>query len=180
MDFPPGREGCADERGLQRYVRQQLQVLDVHPPLDVAVLCKALSTHRERHIELREFPLRTPGPQGLRAELETADLIVFQSETTKLHQDHIILHEVGHILADHPGIDPAKLKGVMAPDGRLDSAQPTLHRDMYDTAQELEAEMVATIILEWASVLDAVMPVSVEDPAARRVQAALGDHLGWM
>ncbi|MEU8887275.1 hypothetical protein [Streptomyces sp. NPDC048442] len=107
-------------------------------------------------------------------------MIVYQSETTKLHQDHIILHEVGHILADHPGISPEKLQGAMAPDGRPEAVRSTQHREMYDTAQELEAEMVATIILEWAAVLDDVMPPSADDPSARRIQAALGDHQGWM
>lgn len=178
--FPARRGGCTDERGLERYVRQQLQALDVRPPLDVVALCQALSKHRNRHIELREFPLRTPGPQGLRAEMPTADLIVFQRETTKLHQDHIVLHEVGHIMADHPGIDAKKLMGAMLPGTQPDASRRTLHREMYDTAQEREAELVATIILEWASVLDAVIPPSADDPSARRVQTALGDHRGWM
>ncbi|GAA3838164.1 hypothetical protein GCM10022403_083340 [Streptomyces coacervatus] len=53
-------------------------------------------------------------------------------------------------------------------------------RSVYDDAQEREAETVATIILEWASVLDHVVPKNPDDGAAERMGMALSDRLGWL
>ena len=52
-------------------------------------------------------------------------------------------------------------------------------RTAYDQREEREAETVATIILEWASILDAMrIPQSAD--AAEGVDAALSDRLGWL
>ncbi|MET9374887.1 hypothetical protein ABZX98_12155 [Streptomyces sp. NPDC002992] len=145
-------------------------------------LCQALARSRGRHIELRPYPLPTPGPLGLWFETSTADLIIFQRETTTLHQDHIVLHEVGHMLADHRGPAVAADQWqALLPSLRTEAIQRALQRCTYDTEQEWEAELVATIVGEWASVLDHVTPTeSSDDIAARRVQAALGDRQGWL
>ena len=55
-----------------------------------------------------------------------------------------------------------------------------LGRSAYDDEQEREAETVATIILEWASVLDHVVPKARDDGAAERMGKALSDRLGWL
>jgi hypothetical protein len=55
-----------------------------------------------------------------------------------------------------------------------------MNRTSYDEAREHEAELIATIILEWASVLDQVAPPPVAQPDLRRVQTALGDRQGWL
>lgn len=52
-------------------------------------------------------------------------------------------------------------------------------RCTYDDGEECSVELAATIILEWASVLDDSTPLS-EDPSLRRVQSALGDRRGWL
>lgn len=39
---------------------------------------------------------------------------------------------------------------------------------------------MATIILEWASVLDRVTPESSNEATARRIETALGERLGWL
>ncbi|WP_353946464.1 hypothetical protein ABII15_35920 [Streptomyces sp. HUAS MG91] len=109
-------------------------------------------------------------------------MIIFQRETTLLHQDHIVLHEVGHILADHRGlaVEADQWKGMLP--GLGDGAiRRVLQRCTYGTQEEREAELVATIIGEWASVLDRVSPATATvDPATRRVLSALDDHQGWM
>ncbi|MEV3853130.1 hypothetical protein AB0J38_02265 [Streptomyces sp. NPDC050095] len=115
-------------------------------------------------------------------ETQWADLIIFQRETTPLHQDHIVLHEVGHILADHQGlpVQADQWKGMLPGLGE-GAIQRVLQRCTYGTQEEREAEMVATIIGEWASVLDQVTPtVDTDDLATRRVLSALGDHRGWL
>ncbi|WP_246113809.1 hypothetical protein [Streptomyces montanus] len=61
-----------------------------------------------------------------------------------------------------------------------DVIKRALRRTSYDEDHEREAELVATIVLEWASVLDRVTPRTPDDPSAHRVQAALSDRLGWL
>jgi len=66
--------------------------------LDVEELCRALGKKRGRPIVLKPAPLEKPGPSGLWVDTPGMDIILYQQETTRLHQKHIILHEVGHIL----------------------------------------------------------------------------------
>jgi hypothetical protein len=176
------------ERDLQRRLRRELQELGIQPPLDVRELCRALGERRGRPIVLRPFPLERPGPSGLWVVASQMDVVLYQQETTRLHQDHIILHEVFHILVAE---DEQAEEEQEAPDDFVEGwarmipmLDPTLIRRVacrcaYDDDEECAVELAATIILEWSSVLDHVSPLS-EDPAVRRVQAALGDRRGWL
>jgi len=109
-----------------------------------------------------------------------ADYILYQQETSKAHQNHIILHELGHLLAGHTSDeqDDGLLAGLY-PDLEPDAVRRALRRTSYDSAHEREAETVATIILEWASVLDKVAPRNSEGPA-RRMAKSLADRIGWL
>ncbi|MBT2454173.1 hypothetical protein J7E98_05095 [Streptomyces sp. ISL-86] len=169
----------ATERRLERSIRHLLRTLDVRPPFSVEALCRALSESRGRHIELRPYPLPTPGPVGLWFETRSVDLIIFQRDTTPLHQDHIILHEVGHILADHGAAGAGAQWEALLPGLKPDAIRRVLQRCSYDTEQEQEAELIATIIMEWASVVDRVMQAE-DDPSTRRIEGALGDRQGWL
>ncbi|MBU6529661.1 hypothetical protein HZS56_00755 [Streptomyces sp. A108] len=174
-------EGSVRGRVLERRIRRLLRSLDVQPPLSVPDLCAALSRRRGRPIELRAFSLQSGGPLGAWLEMAASDVIVFQKETTPHHQDHIVLHELGHILADHPGPPGTDVWEALLPGLKADAIHRALHRCSYDTKEEQEAELVATIVGEWATVLDRVAPdMRSADPSVRRVQAALGDHQGWL
>jgi hypothetical protein len=71
-----------------------------------------------------------------------ADYVVYERNTSAPHRDHVILHELGHILCEHTGGDSA---GVLFP--QLDPAvvRTMLARghEVYSTGQEAEAEYVA-------------------------------------
>ncbi|WP_093436821.1 hypothetical protein [Streptomyces sp. Cmuel-A718b] len=189
------------ERDLHRFLRRELQDLGVHPPLDVEQLCSALSRRRGRPLYLREAPLPKPGPTGMWVEYDAYDVILYQQETTRLHQDHIKLHEIGHILVAEaedaeqasaeatgrpPALDPDEESAVfvegwaaMLPVFDPETIKRVARRCTYDDGEECSVELAATIILEWASVLDESTPLS-EDPSLRRVQSALGDRRGWL
>ncbi|MFF8432874.1 hypothetical protein [Streptomyces bacillaris] len=191
------------ERDLHRLIRRELQDLGVHPPLDVERLCTALSQRRGRTLYLREAPLPKPGPSGMWVEYDTYDVILYQQETTRLHQEHIILHEVGHILVAENGA------AAENPSGEVEMPTPTpgsgeqatavevegwaslmpvfgtnaitrvAQRCSYGDDEECSVELVATIIMEWSTLLaDATPPA--DDLALRRVEAALGDRRGWL
>ncbi len=169
------------ERELRRRCKRELRALDIQPPLRVDELCRQLGERRGRPIRLVPYSLPIPGPFGVWIATESADYILYQQETSKIHQDHIILHEVGHILADHRSDDTDdEFWKASMPDLSLDAVKRALRRTSYDEEPEREAELVATIILEWASVLDRVTPRRASDPSVNRVQTALGDRRGWL
>lgn len=146
-------------------------------------LCERYGAKRGRPIELRPRHMPTPGPSGLWIETDRRDVIIYQSETTRLHQDHIILHELGHmIVADDAGEDEdleevvetwAELIPVFEPE----MVRRVSQRCSYESEEECAVEAAATSLLEWSSVQGAT-PMS-NDPSLRRVQAALGDQRGW-
>lgn len=169
------------ERELRRRCKRELRALGIQPPLQVDVLCRLLGERRGRPIRLVPYSLPVPGPFGVWLGTASADYILYQQETSKIHQDHIILHEVGHILADHQSDDTDdEFWRQMAPDLSLDAVRRALRRTSYDQEHEREAELVATIILEWAAVLDRVTPRRSSNPSVRRMQTALGDRQGWL
>ncbi|GGM81742.1 hypothetical protein GCM10012275_60450 [Longimycelium tulufanense] len=180
------------DRELRRRCRRLLNALAIRPPLTVAELCRRVGEQRGRPIRLVPHPIPIPGPFGVWITTPTADFILYQQETSKAHQDHIILHELGHILAGHdsdehddalmaelyPEVEPEVLRRQY-PDPDPDAVRRALRRTSYDSQQEREAETVDTIILEWASVLNRVAQPATTN-AAQRLDTALGDRLEWL
>ncbi len=169
------------ERRLRRRCKRELRSLDLQSPLQVDRLCRLLGERRQRPIRLVPHPLPVPGPFGAWLATETVDYILYQQATTKSHQAHIILHEIGHMIADHHNDVVSDSPDEEQPSTHAtDSIARALHRTSYDDEQEREAELIATIILEWASVVDLVTPRPAHDPSLNRVQEALGDRRGWL
>lgn len=154
------------ERRLRRQCRALLRELDVPRPFGARELCRRLSEHRGRPIRLMAYPIERPGPFGLWLATDETDVIVYQSRTTPAHQEHIILHEVGHIIAGHEG-------------------ESDLRRSSYDSRQEREAELIATILQAWAGRSDGLgeRDEPGTDPgraaALERMGPALSGGGGW-
>ena len=169
------------ERELRQRCRKLLNSLDITPPLDVELLCARLGESRERPIELLPYPIPVPGPFGVWIATPSTDYILYQQETSPAHQDHIILHEIGHMIADHTSDEQdddllLDLQIGITPD----HVRRALRRSSYDSEHEREAEMVATIILGWASVLDVVAPRTGLDPVFPHLGSALDGRIGWL
>ncbi|MGH3426089.1 MAG: hypothetical protein ACRDQZ_00685, partial [Mycobacteriales bacterium] len=79
----------------------------------------------------------------------------------------------------YPGTEPDAVRDRY-PDLAPNAVRRALRRTSYDTEQEREAETVATIILEWASVLDHVAPQLSPGTTAQRIGTSLSDRLGWL
>jgi hypothetical protein len=181
------------ERQLRRRCRALLNELKIRPPLDVAELCRRVAEQRGKPIRLVPHPIPALGPFGAWISAAQADYILYQQETSMSHKAHIVLHELGHILIGHSSAEQGDaLLGGLYPATESDALQErypdfdpyvirrALGRTYYDTEQEREAETVATIILEWASVLDYVVPQSSADTTAQRMSTSLSDRLGWL
>lgn len=179
--------GVVREWQLRRECRRLLRDLEVTTPLDVRDLCRRLGVARGRPIELYEYPIEVPGPFGLWFKLRNRDAIFFQQESVRWHQDHIILHELGHLLGDHPSdtgvVDTATSAIRQNPPAGLDWDEggddvARRRRSCYESRFEREAELHATIIQEWGSVLTAP-PESTEEPEVARISQSLSHHQGW-
>jgi hypothetical protein len=89
----------------------------------------------------------------------TTDYIFFEQATSRLHQEHIILHEIGHILCGHrptPLLDE-EYSLLLLPDLDVEMVRRVLRRRSYSGDQEQEAELLASLILKPAG--RAVLPV---------------------
>lgn len=174
--------GWRNDLQLRRGVKQLLRELDLDAPLDVSVLCERLAQRRGRPIRLMPYALPVPGVFGLWVGTASTDYILYQNATTPAHQDHIILHEVGHIISGHSSNDDDDdIWRQLFPDLPPDLVRRALRRDGYGPDYEREAEMVATVIKEWATLLDRLR-VSTDrgTDAARTLQGAFDDHQGWL
>lgn len=168
------------ERELRRSCKHLLRRLDIKPPLVVHELCRRLGELRGTPIRLIPWALPIPGPFGVWMSRPHEECIFYQEETTRLHQDHIILHEVGHILADHrdDGGSAEELPDF-GPDHPRDVTPRGFRRTCYTEDYEREAELVATIIQEWAVVIDHATPHTPEDSTLGPLRSALNPRWGW-
>lgn len=67
----------------------------------------------------------------------SVDYVFYEAQTTPLHREHIVLHELGHILFGHHSLEGEETDGA---------APVVLGRTNYTTRQEQEAEMLASMI----------------------------------
>ena len=137
---------------LRRQCYQLLRELELSRSFSVETLCDRLAAYRGRPLYVQALPgvASLTGPCGVWLETETADFVFYESNTSRLHQDHIVLHEIGHMVRKHAATDPL-------PDSVFESLFPDLDRGMvtrllgrssYSSWQEREAETMAGILRE--------------------------------
>lgn len=168
------------EARLRKQLRGDLSTLAVHSPISMEDVCRHLSQRRTKPILILPYPLEVPGPEGLWLSTPSAEYVLYQAETTFLHQQHIIAHEVGHIISDHCSDESDD--GVWAelmPDIPPEVVRRALRRSGYDSEQEWTAEAIATMLLKAASVAELVHQPA-QSARARRAQQALGDTQEWL
>lgn len=169
------------ERALRFRCRDLLQDLDVQPPLDVTALCEAFGRRRGFPIRLVGQHMPMPGPFGVWVRTGNADYVAYPLDTSPVHQNHVILHEVGHMISGHDGDGHnTDFMSVLFPHLDPKVVRTSLQRSHYDTRREREAELAATIILEWASVLEHVGLHARAPFVQDRLERALGDRVGWL
>nr|WQM80049.1 toxin [Streptomyces sp.] len=147
-----GRSADQDRRSQLKRLRkagaQRIADLDLPEVADVAELCRYLGEIRERPITLVPMPIPTSHPCGMWVAARDEDLIFFDANTTSAHQEHIILHELGHIICCHRGagwLDEASAR-LLFPNLDPDIVRDMLLRATYDDVQEQEAEIIAYLL----------------------------------
>ncbi|MDH6134293.1 hypothetical protein P3T37_003695 [Kitasatospora sp. MAA4] len=135
-------------RRLRRRCEAVLQAFGPIPSFSVETVCTRLSALRGRPLHLLPLPegAAAAGACGLWLATDAQDYIFFEQQTSRPHQEHIVLHEIGHMLFDHPGLE--LLDGLLPSDrlGSPELARRLLARTDYTTRQEQEAEMLASLI----------------------------------
>lgn len=113
--------------------------LDLSRPFSLENLCTDIAEQRGRPIRLHPLPKEAAesGVCGLWVGTAGVDYVFYEAQTTPLHREHIVLHEIGHILFGHHSLEGEETDG---------EAPVVLGRTNYTTRQEQEAEMLASMI----------------------------------
>lgn len=147
-DADMGMDTVISKHLYQRCVKL-VRDLEISFPLDIQTLCAHLHQSRGRQIHLLPVALPPDSFSGLWISTENADYIIYQKETSVPHQNHIILHEIGHLLCKHEG---ALILGIestlILPDLHPQIVREMLGRSHYSAKEEQEAEVVASIIAQ--------------------------------
>jgi hypothetical protein len=151
--------------------------LPVPVPFDLEVFCAELGQQLGRPLVVSAWDddrMRRRAPCGLVARTAEMDLIHYDASTSELHGRHSVFHEVGHILADHRPVAgaPAESVGALLPDLDPSAINVVLARGVYDSPDEEEADLIATLL---GLRVDAVSPG--DDPALRRMTEVFGHDL---
>lgn len=163
-------------RRARRQARILLRRIRLPDPFDLEEFLQVVAADRGRPIKVRPLAgeqLPTV-PCGLWIAGETADWVFVEDSTSPLHREHIVLHEVAHMICGHttkldhpslllPHLDPTRVRMVLG-------------RTSYSNAQEREAEALASLLLSRAH---RTRPpgVAVADDALGRAVGVLGRAL---
>jgi hypothetical protein len=122
--------------------------LDLPVPFDLGEFVVGLERQRDRPIRLRPFKSGPGCPCGLWIGTADADYVYHEAGTTPFHATHIAVHELAHMLLGHRHREAWEwLIGVLAPDVDQALIQLILGRGAYSTAEERDAEALASLIL---------------------------------
>jgi hypothetical protein len=136
---------------LQRRCLAILRDLGVQRSLPLEAIRERVEELRGRPLVLQELPehVAAIGVCGLWMGTDKADYVFYEARTAPLHREHIILHEIGHVLCDHHrGVtDRADdLAGPLVGDLQPHALKRLMARTSYTTSEEQEAEMIASLI----------------------------------
>ncbi|MEV4721952.1 hypothetical protein AB0J94_32600 [Micromonospora noduli] len=136
-------------RRLERIAARVLEELSLPRLITMSALCGHISAARQRPLHLHPLTMAgTPGaPGGMWIETQAADHIFYNGDTRPLHQQHIILHEIGHMLCRHRNADTDALAAIM-PDLDVEMVRSVLTRSTYSLVAEQEAEVIATLLAQ--------------------------------
>ncbi len=114
------------------------------------VFCDRIAARRGRPLHLHSVPGITGADAlcGVWIATETSDHVFHEAATSPLHRDHIVLHEISHMLLGHSSIIDGAGAGnaQLFPD--IDPATVTslLNRVSYTNSDEQAAERLAGLI----------------------------------
>lgn len=136
-------------RSIRKQCESALQGVPVPNPFDINDFCRVISARRGRALHLVPKQTRL-GPCGVWLSLPDVDYVFYEPETSQLHREHIILHELGHLLCEHQPTEviDEEVIAQLFPDLNPTVVHRVLGRTTYTAIEEQEAEMVASLVRE--------------------------------
>lgn len=132
----------------------QRQGLAIPRPFDAAELVASINRIQRRRISLLPISMPTGVLYGLTLFLQSGEhIIAYERTTNRIHRDHIIVHELAHVVMGHRAIE---VLGHDASEMILPSLAPALVQRVlertggYTEQEEREAETMATLLLQHA------------------------------
>ena len=154
---------------LRRNCRARLRELTLPDPFDLTELCRSVSTSRSRPLHVRGIPgpPSRARPCGIWIATDDDDWIFVDQQTSPLHRQHIVLHELAHMLCGHTAADLPEndMLRRLFPDLSPAMVRTVLGRTSYQSEYEREAELLASLIVARAQP-SAVPIVPVTDVSA--------------
>ncbi|MFI9510089.1 hypothetical protein [Nocardia sp. NPDC052566] len=142
--------------------RDAARTVPLPSPWNLSAYLADVAAHRGRSITLRPVPAAMLAETGCRGSglwvaRKHDDIIVYDAAATDRNIDHIVLHEVGHMLLGH-GKDDAEPAAPLAPTlaALLPSISPhsirhVLGRNDFGEANERDAEVFADMTMVYAT-----------------------------
>lgn len=123
-----------------------LNQIEIPDPFDIHRFADLVSQHRGRKVLLRAAS--TAEPAAYCVPKADVDVIYYDEGTGGFHRDHLVLHELGHLLLEH---DPTAFwdggADHLLPDLALDVIRARMFaRATFDHPAEQEAELFATLV----------------------------------
>ncbi|MCX2968368.1 ImmA/IrrE family metallo-endopeptidase [Streptomyces sp. TRM70308] len=146
---------------------------------DVFELCAVVGERRSRPVRLAPVDLRATGVYGLWLATHAEDVVLYEARTSRLHQEHIVAHELAHILCDHHrdgALDDATLQALF-PSLEPATVRGMLGRCGYLAAEEQEAELMASLLLtrvQRRSAETTWAPPDDAGPTIARIESVIG------
>lgn len=142
----------AQDRRIRRNCEALAADLPIPVPFRLDAFVAALAARRGRGIELVPVSRRTALPTGILVSTDSTDYIFHASDTSELHQWHIVAHEIGHLVCGHEravALDQA-VASLLMPNLSFDLIRTVLGRTPARDVEEREAELLAYAILRRA------------------------------
>jgi hypothetical protein len=155
-------------------------------PFDIDEFCRLLAERRGRPIHL--VAMGASPLSGAWLALPGADYIFYNDQTSSMHRENIILHEVGHLLFCHKG--PEELGGpnlellkALMPNLPDDLLRRALGRTGYSNLEERQAEMFASRVWQQAGrgrmlVRSGPAPSAEDEHVINRIADVIGEARG--
>ncbi|MFI5782906.1 hypothetical protein [Nocardia sp. NPDC051570] len=169
-------------RRLRRTCDSRIRELGLPASCGLDELMAAIAAMRGRPIRAVAVPLPVSRPCGLWISTDTEDLVFYEADTTRLRQEHIILHELGHMICGHSGegLIDGELARMLFPDLNIQLLRSMLPRSAYDDRQETEAEVMASVLAQRARHWTARQPAdtSADPSTVQRLSQSLAPRWG--
>ncbi|WP_416484267.1 hypothetical protein [Streptomyces sp. CL12] len=139
-------------------------------PFSADELVQRVAEMRGRPIHLESIPgIASEMPCGFWISLDDMDVIAVEDATSPMHRDHIVLHEISHMLLGHAAGKDLHTRLPLRVDPDLVARM--LGRTSYETAIEREAETLAGLIASRAAQRTAAARSA--PPALQRMNSVL-------